>query len=152
MSFAKVLAEISFSGPRAGHWQTLPTEAFMAHITMVGQIWMDHFISAGTPPATLGSSGIVVTADQAREALCRGWRHAKSLRIYRSGVKSRSGAVAEDRRRNPRYECAEPSEAFTLPKLEEVANSAHCGGQKCGYGFGCNCTCVHCGGARRREL
>lgn len=140
---ARVLAEISFSGPRAGRWRCMEREAFMAHITMVGQIWMDYFVPALAPDAKIEADGVSVTAAQMRAVIRRGHRTTKALPIYESGVRQN-------------YEAREPvpveSVNFTLPKLDEVATSTHCGGASCAYEFHCDCHCSHCNDARRKEF
>lgn len=152
MPNVRVLAQISFSGEDAGRWQCNAHDALMAHITMVGQIWLDHFVPAIAPNAMIESAGVAVSAERVRALICRGWRPGRPLRVYRSGRKASREWNGQERRRESRYEVAAPSGSFTLPKLEEAANAAHCGGPSCGYGFECLCSCDHCGGARKREL
>ena len=138
-----VLAEITFSGPRAGYWNCRLAEAFMEHITMAGQIWMDFFIPALAPDEKIEAAGIIITAAQARAIIRQGYRATTPLPIYQSGVRQNH--------KLPEAELVIVNE-FTVPALEEVATSAHCGGSSCAYGFLCNCNCPHCGGARMKEF
>jgi hypothetical protein len=151
MNADTVLAEICFLGSRAGRWRSMPNEAFAAHIVMAGQIWMGSFIPALTSRVRFGENGETMSGSEARAAIRHGWRDVPQARTARSGTSPTSDSALPDRNEQARYELDEPAGIFMDSDLEEVANSAHCGGPSCGYGFRCYCSCAHCGGARKLE-